>query len=88
MNTWIRFFGYFLDESHAINNKFYTAVDKIEDRRKKLIDSRLERAVDSMDLVYGRILSRVKGFRGNIHSGRLNDVLGRIRRRINRNRHE
>lgn len=82
------FFGYFLDESHAINNKFYTAVDKIEDRRKKLIDSRLERAVDSMDLVYGRILSRIKGFRGNIHSGRLNDVLGRIRRRINRNRHE
>ncbi len=82
------FFSNFLDESKGINNKFYSAVDKIEDRRKRFIDSRIERAIDSMDDVYKGILSRIKGFRGNMYSVRLNEVLSKVRNRIKRKKDE
>ena len=89
-----RFFNRKIDQykerfaAKGINNKFYSAVDKIEDRRKRFIDSRIERAIDSMDDVYKGILSRIKGFRGNMHSVRLNEVLSKVRNRIKRKKDE
>ena len=82
------FFGNFLDESKAVNSKFYSAVDKIEEKRKRIIDIRIERAIDAMSDVYRRIILRIRGFRGNIHAPRLNEILGRIRRRISRKKDE
>ena len=82
------FVGNFLDESKGIGNHFYSAVDRIEEGRKKLIDARVQRAADSVGSLYRVVLLRIKGFRGSIHSARLNDVLGRIRRRIKREKDE
>ena len=82
------FFDRFLDESKAVNNKFYSAVDMIEDTRKKYIDSRIEKAVRKTSRFSKRILKRIKGFRGGLHAVRLNDVLGRITNTLKRNKDE
>ncbi len=82
------FFGNFLDESKGIGNHFYNAVDKIEEKRKKIIDARIERGIESMGEVYRTVLSGVKGFRGNVHSARLNEALGRVKNRFKRNKDE
>ncbi len=82
------FVGNFLDESMAINSRFYSTVDKIEEKRKKLIDSRFERIADSYEYVYRRIISGVKGFKGNRYSVMLNDVLSRVKKRMKRKENE
>ncbi|MBQ6333503.1 MAG: putative ABC transporter permease [Erysipelotrichaceae bacterium] len=78
----------FLDESKAINYRFYSAVDKVEERRKKMIDARFERIADSYTRTYRRIISGVKGFRGNRYSIRLNEALTKIKNRMKRTKDE
>ena len=75
------FIGNILDEEKGLDKKFYGAVDRIEDLRKRLISSRIEKVVTSMSHLYKRAVSRVKRFTGR-NSGRMNDMLGAIKRRI------
>ena len=75
------FIGNILDEEKGLDKKFYGAVDRIEDLRKRLISSRIEKVVTSMSHLYKRAVSRIKRFTGR-NSGRMNDMLGAIKRRI------
>lgn len=75
--------GNVLDESKGLNNRFYSAVDRVETARKKLIDARIEKSISSMNIVYHTVLSHIKGFRGKSYE-RFNGILERIRNRINR----
>ncbi|MBQ1534278.1 MAG: hypothetical protein IIZ64_05640, partial [Erysipelotrichaceae bacterium] len=75
------FIGNILDEEKGLDKKFYGAVDRIEDLRKRLISSRIEKVVTSMSHLYKRAVSRIKRFTGR-NSGRMNDMLGVIKRRI------
>jgi len=75
------FIGNILNEEKGLDKKFYGAVDRIEDLRKRLISSRIEKVVASMSHLYKRAVSRIKGFTGR-NSERMNDMLGAIKRRI------
>ena len=77
-----------LDESRAIGERFYSAVDQIEEKRKRFTDRWIDRAVDSMSSGRRYIITRIKGFKGSRHSSRLNEVLKKIKERIKRNEDE
>ena len=81
-DTMDSFVGNFLDESKGINNHFYNTVDRVSEARKKLIDRRIDRAIDSMSSASRFVLNRVKGFKGTVHSMRMNEILGRIKNRV------
>ena len=87
-DTMDSFVGNFLDESKGINNRFYSTVDRVSEARKKLIDRRIDRAIDSMSEVNRYILTRVKGFKGSVHAVRSNEILSRIKNRIKRRKDE
>lgn len=87
-DTMDSFVGNFLDESKGINNRFYSTVDRVSETRKRLIDRRIDRAIDSMSSANRYILTKVKGFRGNIHAVRMNEILSRIKNRIKRRKDE
>ena len=74
--------GNITDESKGINTRFYSTVDKIEEKRKAVFNDRIERMINSDDSFYHRIINRVKGFTGK-NAARLNEVLSRIKRRKN-----
>ena len=75
------FIGNILNEEKGLDKKFYGAVDKIEDVRKRLISARIEKVVSSMNHLYKIAISRVKRFTGR-NAGRMNDMLGTIKRRL------
>ena len=77
----------YLDESKGWNNKFYSAVDRLEEGRKRLISDRIEKTVNSMNGIYHETLSRIKGYRGK-NASRLNYMLKRIKHKIGRNKDE
>jgi len=71
-------FGMVLNEDKAINQRFYSTMDKFDESRKRLINDRIEKTISSMDNSYQIVLSKVKGFRGK-NSKRLNYMLKRIK---------
>ena len=75
------FIGNILNEEKGLDKKFYGAVDKIEVVRKRLITARIEKVVSSMNHLYKIAVSRVKRFTGR-NAGRMNDMLGAIKRRL------
>ena len=77
--------GHVLDESKGLNNKFYSAVDKVEEAKKKMIDERIDRFVKSMSKMNHRYLNRIKKFTGN-NSEKLNSILIKIKDKIAYNR--
>ena len=79
--------GNITNESKGIGKHFYSAVDKIEEKKKRLLDDRIERAANSMNVLYHGVLLKVKGFRGK-HSVSKNAILRRIKEKINRNKDE
>ena len=77
----------YLDENKGLNNKFYNAVDRIDEGRKRLINDRIDRTVNSMNRIYHETLSRIKGYRGKNASKR-NYMLKKIKKKIGRNKDE
>ena len=75
--------GNVTDESKGIGNKFYNAVDRIEETRKKVINGRIEKAIGPMFRISGLALSKIKRFTGK-NAARLNYALGRVKERISR----
>lgn len=63
-----------IKQDKTIADRFYGAMDKIEDTRQKIVNERAEKIVSSMNGVYHSAISRIKGFR---HKGseRLNNTL-------------
>ncbi len=78
------FVGSFLDESKAVGNRFYSAMDKIGEKKRKYVDYRFERIAESYGDMYAHVISGIKGFRGNRYSARLNEVLSKVKRKIKR----
>ena len=72
-----------LDENKGLDKKFYGAVDKIDETRKRLISARIEKVVSSMNDLYRISVSRIKRFTGR-NAGRMNDMLRAIKHRINK----
>ena len=77
----------YLDESKGLNNKFYNAVDRIDEGRKRLINDRIDKTINSMDRVYHETLSRIKGYRGK-NASKLNYMLKKVKQKIGRNKDE
>ena len=77
----------YLDESKGLNNKFYSAVDRIDEGRKRLINDRIDRTIASMNGIYNTALSHIKGYRGK-NAFKLNYMLKRIKQRIGKNKDE
>ena len=77
--------GHILDESNGLNNKFYDAVDRVEESKKRIIDERIDRFVDSMSDSTHRYFYRIKRFTGN-NAERLNSILVKIKGKIAYNR--
>ena len=73
--------GTVLDESDALNYRFYNVFDKLEERRKTLISDRIEKTVSSMSDIYRTSLSKIRGFRGK-NAGRMNYMLSRVKNRV------
>ena len=73
--------GNITDESKGIGKRFYSAVDKVEETRKRLISDRIERAIGPISSLHGLSLSKIKGFTGR-NAARMNYALGRVKERI------
>ncbi len=77
-----------MESYKGIGGTFYSAVDQLSESRKKFFDQRLERRIDQLGYARAYILTRIKGFKGVKAAGRLNEVLGRIKKRIKRKKDE
>ena len=75
--------GSITDESKGIGRHFYSAVDKVEEARKRLISDRMERVLGPIGSLHSLSLSKIKGFTGR-NSVRLNYALGKVKERIHR----
>ncbi|MBO7676011.1 MAG: putative ABC transporter permease [Erysipelotrichaceae bacterium] len=67
-----------MNDSLRLNDKFFGAMDRIEDVRRRLINDRIDKAGKNATVLYKRILYRVRGFRGE-HRDLLNRFLKRIK---------
>ena len=81
--------GNVTDETKGIGQKFYNAVDRLEEGRKRILSDRIERVVGPMGRLHKEYLLRIKGFTGK-NASRLNNALKNIKHRISkiRNRNE
>ena len=73
--------GNVLDESKGLDKKFYGVVDKVDEKKKKLIDDRIDRMVTSMNGMYHGIIYRIKGYRGK-NARRLDVILKAVKDKI------
>ena len=78
----------YMESYKGIGDSFYSAVDHVQESRKKIFDRHFEKAVDSMGFARKYILTRIKGFKGNKAAKRLNEVLDRIKKRVKRKEDE
>ena len=65
----------------GIGNKFYSAVDKVEETRKRLIDDRIIKVSETMSNRYRYYMSKIKRFTGN-DAQHKNVILEKIRNKI------
>lgn len=70
--------GNVLDESDAWNYRFYGAMDRLDERRRRLINDRIEKVGSSMNDLYRRSILRIRGFKGK-NAERKNYMLEKIR---------
>jgi len=67
-----------MSDSLRLNDKFFTAMDKIDVVRRKIINDRIDKADRNKIALYKRILYRIRGFRGE-NKDVLNRILSRIK---------
>ena len=79
--------SHILDESKGLNNKFYSAVDRVEEAKKRVVDERIDRFVNSMNGLSHRSINRIKKFTGK-NAEKLNSILIKIKDKIAYNRND
>ena len=67
-----------MSENLKLNDRFYSAMDKIDDVRRKLINDRIDKAARKANVFNKMVLYRVRYFVGE-HSATLNRMLNRIK---------
>lgn len=81
--------GTVTDESKGIGSKFYNAVDRLEEARKRVIGDRIEKIKGPMARLHAHSLSKIKGFTGK-NAAKLNKALSAVKHMFERvrNRNE